>query len=240
MKGKSMNIKLEILCYVHVLIHLLFNKIENENPVKGRVRNQKSIRYLKRISIIVLTTLIIYDITKGKALFNKKEGEKNPNKATQFGLVYFDGAQTKTLIQLSIIIAIKVIALISITKKKAQEIAFPEYMFFIIINKIGCELLIGSTDKILTLLGLELKNFTLYLKILFSGSASTETSDKTIAVTLKYFILSALTTCSFTLGLAFIYFTTGTLSYEGLAKTGGKSTGTVVGLQEMIESAPVI
>ena len=79
-------------------------------------------------------------------------------------------------------------------------------------NILGIISLINSNDWIMTIISWELFNYTLYLLVSINSY-----SEKSISSSLKYFILSALTTGILFLSISIIYYNTGNTNYEIIA-----------------------
>ncbi len=120
-------------------------------------------------------------------------------------LILFDGTGLLTdykLIFILIILFLTSIILIATNKTDNNE-----YYLILLTNLVGIILLIISHDLVLTILSWELFNLSLYLLVGTSKSGSLSTS-------LKYFLLSALSTGLFFLGIFFIYLHTGSTQYD--------------------------
>lgn len=93
------------------------------------------------------------------------------------------------------------------TTKKTGEI-----YLIMLTNILGVISLINSNDFIMTIISWELFNYTLYLLVSINSY-----SEKSISSSLKYFILSALTTGILFLSISIIYYNTGNTNYEIIA-----------------------
>lgn len=79
-------------------------------------------------------------------------------------------------------------------------------------NILGITSLILSNDWVLTIISWELFNFSLYLLVSLNSY-----SESSLSSSLKYFILSALSTGVLLLGVSIIYLLTGSTNYEKIA-----------------------
>jgi NADH-ubiquinone oxidoreductase chain 2 len=87
-----------------------------------------------------------------------------------------------------------------------------ETYLIVLTNILGCLLLLYSYDWVITLLSWELFNLTLYLLVSINYGGS----ESSLSAALKYFLLSALSTGFFILGIFFIYIITGSTQYDGI------------------------
>jgi NADH-quinone oxidoreductase subunit N len=125
-------------------------------------------------------------------------------------ILYFDGVH-----RLNINILISEIFLIVFTLMLFQIYTYylksSEVFLIIFINVIALINLISSYDWLLTIINYELINISLYLIVsLRSGS------EKALSASLKYFLLSALTTTFILLFITMIYGITGTIHWDKL------------------------
>ena len=84
----------------------------------------------------------------------------------------------------------------------------PEIYILILTNLVGIQLLIISKDLTLFIIAWELFNLSLYLLV------SSQGEKIILPVSLKYFLLSALSTGILFLGILLIYISTGSTQYE--------------------------
>lgn len=80
---------------------------------------------------------------------------------------------------------------------------------------LGITSLLLSNDWIKTIISWELKNYSLYLLVAKPGGY--RSSEAGLAGAIKYFILSALSTALFLLGIAILYYLTGSTNYHDQA-----------------------
>jgi NADH:ubiquinone oxidoreductase subunit 2 (subunit N) len=83
----------------------------------------------------------------------------------------------------------------------------------ILTNILGISLLIYSYDWLLLLVSWELFNISLYLLV----SINYKLSESSLSSTLKYFLLSALSTSLFLLGILFFYISSGSTNFDSIS-----------------------
>jgi NADH-quinone oxidoreductase subunit N len=105
------------------------------------------------------------------------------------------------------------IVTIILVKNTAQKETSGETDLMIITNIVGIILIIQSNDWIMLIVSWELFNISLYLIV----SINYKLSEATLAATLKYFLLSALSTSIFLLGILFLYISTGSTQFDSIA-----------------------
>lgn len=90
-----------------------------------------------------------------------------------------------------------------------QEDSDKEKIILKVSNILGIKLLLYSNDFILTIISWEIFNKTLYLLVSLNSK-----NEASLAASLKYFVLSALSTTFFLLGVCKLYKKTGNTNYE--------------------------
>jgi NADH-quinone oxidoreductase subunit N len=158
---------------------------------------------LKRICLLILAITI---------LFNYQIFISVQNLPLGFSLK--DGSVTLTETKLILLIFIMSISGIIIynlnnynkNKEKGNK---KEKLIILKTNLLGIYVLIKSNDWILTIVSWELFNMSLYLFVSLKSE-----NEPGLAASLKYFVLSALSTTFLLMGVCILYFKTGSTNYE--------------------------
>ena len=152
-------------------------------------------KFIGRITLLVLFAYLFFII---ESIINWK-GD----------IVVMDGITKITytiLISEIIVIIISIISLYIII----EILEISEINMLILTNIIGFIYMITSNDLLITLLSWELFNLSLYLLIGTYGNKI----ESSLSATIKYFLLSAITTGFLLLSIALIYIQTGSTHYD--------------------------
>ena len=168
--------------------------------------------YILINGILRRVTIFIYILT----FFHLLHFIMNLNLLSIVSIVFFDGQILLEIVDLIaflfLYLLIFFLLIFDTDSLKSTNInkVVPETFFIQFTCIIGFIYLISATDWTMTLISWELFNLSLYLLVtLYSTSHS-------LPASLKYFLLSALSTSFFFLAIVFIYFSTGATSYHSL------------------------
>jgi len=176
------------------------NKLADISPIltNGKVRNTLT---LKRISILLIKSYIIFNV-------NFLVEFQNNN------LSFLDGKikmNETNLMKTTLVFIISIIILLNqsnINKIKEGGSKTEKYII-LLTNLLGITYIITSNDWILTIISWELFNMSLYLLVSLKSE-----SEAGLSASLKYFLLSALSTTFLFLGVSILYYKTGSTNYE--------------------------
>lgn len=220
-----MNMIIQILGLIFniYLVFLLIsknNKINNYNQNKSKIatnttfltfsqlqHTSQDINRLKILNRIGILQLICYSLFEIDTIIS----------FGLFDLTIMDGLYKITSFKSMIILFILILAIIifiSIRKDHdtVNNSTSSEQYLILLTNILGITSLILSNDWVLTIISWELFNFSLYLLVSLNSS-----SESSLSSSLKYFILSALSTGVLLLGIAMIYIITGSTNYDNIA-----------------------
>lgn len=176
---------------------LNFNPIEGLTPTlsNGKVRNTLT---LKRISILLIQSYIIFNLNSlGPAVANN--------------ISFLDGKikiNETNILKTTFIFIIAISILLNQGNLKNNGSKTEKYII-LLTNLQGITYIINSNDWILTIISWELFNMSLYLLVSLKSE-----SEAGLSASLKYFLLSALSTTFLFLGVCILYYKTGSTNYE--------------------------
>jgi NADH:ubiquinone oxidoreductase subunit 2 (subunit N) len=156
--------------------------------------------FLFRITIIFLTYCLIFNINDLTLLHQ------------DFSITLFNNSLliNKTiLIQETIILLLAMIILIAL-----QNFNFkPEVLMFFVLNIISAHLILESSNLLTFFISWEIFNLSLYILFYTHGYYA----NKTLSITIKYFLLSALSTNLLLFAFAILYHITGSIEFNNIA-----------------------
>ena len=164
--------------------------------------------FLSRLTIILLICYSLFEID-----FLKISNDIKNN----LDINILDGIFKFNKLKSVIVLFIIFLAIIIITSQKSYIYNSTtkktgEIFLIKLTNILGIVSLIYSNDWVMTIISWELFNYTLYLLVSINSY-----SEKSISSSLKYFILSALTTGILFLSISLIYYHTGNTNYDIVA-----------------------
>ena len=180
------------------MTYLTFSWLQHTSQDTNRLK------ILNRIGILQLICYSLFEIDTIRSLGS-------------FELTIKDGIYKITTLKSKIILFIICVAIIILmvinNYNDAVNNPTPSEQYLILLtNILGITSLILSNDWVLTIISWELFNFSLYQLINMNGS-----SESALSSSLKYFILSALSTGVLLLGISIIYILTGSTNYDNIA-----------------------
>jgi NADH-quinone oxidoreductase subunit N len=169
----------------------------------GRSLDGMKFETLKRISLLILAITILFNYQLFISVQN-----------LPLGISLKDGSVTLTetkLIFLIFIMSISGIIIYNLNNynKNKEKGNKKEKLIILKTNLLGIYVLIKSNDWILTIVSWELFNMSLYLFVSLKSE-----NEPGLAASLKYFVLSALSTTFLLMGVCILYFKTGSTNYE--------------------------
>lgn len=163
-----------------------------ESNTKACFANNKKFITLKRVSKLLIFLLILFNFQ----LIN-----------FSFDLSKMDGLLKFTDSKLFFLNFILIISAVIINNQDSQSKT--ENLIIIKTNLLGITIMILSNDWILTIVSWELFNMSLYLLVSLKSER-----ESSLAASLKYFVLSALSTTLLLIGVCKLYKLTGSTHYE--------------------------
>nr|NP_150359.1 NADH dehydrogenase subunit 2 [Rhizophydium sp. 136]AAK84289.1 NADH dehydrogenase subunit 2 [Rhizophydium sp. 136] len=181
--------------------HLNFSTIIN------KTHNHNKIKFLNKIAILLLILYIFFDL---QLLLNSKEIVGSNQ------LTIMDGIYKINEVRLGLEIFLLVLAIMIINAQtnyyyNKSNTMFSEKNLILLTNILGITSLIFSNDWLITIISWELLNISLYLLVSLNSY-----SESSLSSSLKYVLLSALSTGFLLLGVSIIYLLIGNLNYENI------------------------
>lgn len=177
-----------------------YDKLNNISPIitNGKIRNTLT---LKRISVLLIQSYIVFNI----GLLSEIQS---------FSLVFQDGMIKITetsILKTSFLFIVSILILQNQSNiNQINDMGGKTEKYIILLTNIqGITFLINSNDWILTIISWELFNMSLYLLVSLKSE-----SEAGLSASLKYFLLSALSTTFLLLGVCIQYYKTGSTNYE--------------------------
>lgn len=134
-------------------------------------------------------------------------------------LYFFDGLYkiTKTKLILSSFIMILalfvvIIQYLNYSDNNSYGPTYSEVFLILLTNLLAISSMLFSNDWICTIISLELFNLSLYLLVSLNSY-----TEKSLGSSLKYFLLSALSTAFLLLGVSLTYFIVGSTNYDSIS-----------------------
>lgn len=170
---------------------------------KRREKNEESKKKetLKRATKLLIITVIIFKIQ----ILKNKEGKEYSIKD---GLILITEGK-KILKTYILVISVIIIKNIKNENKIRERGTKKEIKIILKTNIKGIKILILSNDWILTIISWELFNKSLYILVSIKSE-----NESGLAASLKYFVLSALSTTQLIVGVCILYYKTGSTHYE--------------------------
>lgn len=197
---------------------LINNEMDYTNIMRHRSQNSNKQQTLSRI---VQQLLILYIIIDMQLIINME----NISSVMNFDISQMDGTYKITKTKIAIEIYIQIMAQIIINIQKGyhydqKNSTYNEIYLILQTNVLGISSLIASNDWLITIISWELFNLSLYLLVSLNSY-----SESALSSSLKYFLLSALSTAFLLLGVSIIYYTVGSTNYDHI----------VISMQQLIQ-----
>lgn len=176
-----------------------YEKLNNVSPIltNGMARNTLT---LKRISILLIQSYIIFNINFLGEINTDLQVQDGKIKITETSIL-----KTSFLFIVSILILFNQSNINKVNDKGGKT----EKYIILLTNIQGITFLINSNDWVLTIISWEVFNMSLYLLVSLKSE-----SEAGLSASLKYFLLSALSTTFLLLGVCIQYYITGSTNYE--------------------------
>lgn len=176
-----------------------YEKLNNVTPIltNGMARNTLT---LKRISILLIKSYILFNINYLGIINSDLQVQDGKIKITETSIL-----KTSFLFIVSILILFNQSNINKVNDKGGKT----EKYIILLTNIQGITFLINSNDWILTIISWEVFNMSLYLLVSLKSE-----SEAGLSASLKYFLLSALSTTFLLLGVCIQYYITGSTNYE--------------------------
>ncbi len=198
-----------------VFIFIAYSKVNNvavntlKEPKKENYNNiyrgeGLKVQTLKRIVLLQLITYKIFNVQ----LLLDSSNLVNLNISVKDGQIKLTSSNLKVQTFQYIIAGIVIYYQSNYNLIKEYASHKEKYIIYLT-NQLGITFLIISNDWILTIVSWELFNKSLYLLVSLQSK-----NEAGLAASLKYFLLSALSTAFLLLGVCILYFKTGSTNYE--------------------------
>jgi NADH-ubiquinone oxidoreductase chain 2 len=219
-----MNLMLQIMGLVfniYIIFLLIVSNTYSFNNIYKFVLTSKEKLYsitqdnnkMKSINRIVQLLMILYILFNLQFIFAIDTCELN---GSIIELSIMDGIykinKTKLIIELFIfLIAYLIIIAQNYYYYNQTNSTFSEIYLILLTNILGISTLLYSNDWLVTIISWELFNLSLYLLVSLNSF-----SESSLSASLKYFLLSALSTAFLLLGIAIIYYIIGSTNYDNI------------------------
>ncbi|OFX04293.1 MAG: NADH-quinone oxidoreductase subunit N [Alphaproteobacteria bacterium RIFCSPHIGHO2_12_FULL_63_12] len=187
--------------------------------IAGVYLGDKSARLISTLAIALLVGAMLVvaalNVTPGHDLFG---GSFRVDAYSSFAKMLIFGAAA-----LAILMSDKYLA--------GEQLGRFEYPVLIVLASLGMALMVSANDLLALYMGLETQNLALYILAAFNRD-----SRRSTEAGLKYFVLSALSSCLLLYGASLIYGFTGELQFDAIARVAaqGDNIGLVIGLVFLI------
>ena len=203
--------------------HSNVNKLQSELLIAGYTnfhtsQDKNRLKTLNRIGILQQLCYCLFEldfILAGLSPLQAKS-PSGTNSLNQIELSLKDGIYKINSLISTFIIFILLLALVIFLAQNhyynpASDSTPSEQYLILLTNILGITSLLASNDWVMTIVSWELFNFSLYLLVSLNSY-----SESSLSSSLKYFLLSALSTGFLLLGVSILYYLTGTTHYDNL------------------------